>query len=1062
MSVRASAVLRVGLVTTCLVLAGVPAVADRTAAEVRDSVPLAELGPEAAAAAAASSTGRPVEVESLTTPTSLTTANPDGSFTTEVSGVAVRAHTEDGWSDIDTTLVLQEDGTIAPRVATLDYSFSAGGQDPMVSVSAAGTELAWSWPGRLPTPRLDGDTATYADVLPGVDLQMRAGPDGFSHVLVVEDAEAAANPALSELSFDSVVERGTIVPQQDGGLVLRDAGGEAVLQSPAPVMWDSAGSTVGDRSGEDDNDHAPGEGDVVAAIDTVVSADDQVVLVPDSGMLAADDTVFPVYIDPVWSSATQTMRVMVNASFPTTSYTNWTSADEGVGHIVENGSHVKRLYWNFNTQPFIGKHIVSATFSAYQTHSYSCTPSNVRLWLTHAFGAGHTWNNAPAPIRHVGTRSTALGRSGCTLGGARVEFDATSVAQDVTSYSWPGVGLALIAENESDQNSWKRFRSDAIFSVQYQNPPTIPTGLAMQHPTRTCATGANRPVVGVASPTATVTASDPDGDNVRVEYGLARTGNPAFIWSVITGYQGSGTGFGASLPLGTFGQGTYSWRTRAHDPYGAVSAWSPWCEVTYDATAPLAPTVSSALFLRDGLEHGNAGTQGPFTFTPAAGTGGSDVGQFRWSWTGSMPTTCAPGRCVTGPAGAASGAYLSPPRHGLNTLSVWAIDAAGWPSPKVDYTFKAGQAMPFIRYTFDEPNGSRALDTTRRAEGVFATGSNTVVTPVRTTVPATVLGTGPGNLAVEFGTTTQPDLRMSTKLTSHGIDTTGSYTVAAWVRSDDVMSMQRTAVSIDATSAATFALGHTMDDGSGGRVWAFSRATQDAADPKWDRVKSTIPAVNGEWVFLAASIDASAPDDPRVTFWVDDTPFEDIGPDDGTTDVKPGIAGAGHIRIGRSDGNDQPSTGGLATPYFKGGIAEVRFYQGALDETAIQRMRLGGLTNTDGVVTDTLMAGTMLTSDTKITSKNGQHRLVMQGDGNLVLLTGPSTVRWHTNTHGNPGAFFAVQGDGNLVIYPTAGPYLWASVQYSRTSRLVVQDDGNLVLYDAGNAVLWQTNTGGA
>ncbi|MFD0479756.1 hypothetical protein ACFQ0B_75140 [Nonomuraea thailandensis] len=51
-------------------------------------------------------------------------------------------------------------------------------------------ELGWT--GALPKPTLSGDTATYPEVMPGVDLQVTADVDGFSHLLVVKSRAAAA------------------------------------------------------------------------------------------------------------------------------------------------------------------------------------------------------------------------------------------------------------------------------------------------------------------------------------------------------------------------------------------------------------------------------------------------------------------------------------------------------------------------------------------------------------------------------------------------------------------------------------------------------------------------------------------------------------------------------------------------------------------------------------------------------------------------------------------------------------------------------------------------------
>ncbi|MDZ7744502.1 MAG: hypothetical protein U5K77_01950 [Candidatus Saccharibacteria bacterium] len=118
---------------------------------------------------------------------------------------------------------------------------------------------------------------------------------------------------------------------------------------------------------------------------------------------------------------------------------------------------------------------------------------------------------------------------------------------------------------------------------------------------------------------------------------------------------------------------------------------------------------------------------------------------------------------------------------------------------------------------------------------------------------------------------------------------------------------------------------------------------------------------------------------------------------------------------------------------------------------------------------------------------NQLKRLVMQGDGNLVLYNTSGNPVWHTGTYGNAGAWFAVQHDGNMVVYSEDNVPLWASntVQRphmlkhvtptlpayklfpgqkletaDRKRKLVIQSDGNLVLYDQGKA-LWATYTVG-
>ncbi len=105
---------------------------------------------------------------------------------------------------------------------------------------------------------------------------------------------------------------------------------------------------------------------------------------------------------------------------------------------------------------------------------------------------------------------------------------------------------------------------------------------------------------------------------------------------------------------------------------------------------------------------------------------------------------------------------------------------------------------------------------------------------------------------------------------------------------------------------------------------------------------------------------------------------------------------------------------------------------------------------------DSLERGQSLTAGQSLTSANGRHTLVMQGDGNFVLYTAAGVALWHTNTHGNPGAYAVFQSDGNFVLYTGAGQALWHTNTYgTAASRFVVQDDGNVVIYGPTGQVFW-------
>jgi hypothetical protein len=92
--------------------------------------------------------------------------------------------------------------------------------------------------------------------------------------------------------------------------------------------------------------------------------------------------------------------------------------------------------------------------------------------------------------------------------------------------------------------------------------------------------------------------------------------------------------------------------------------------------------------------------------------------------------------------------------------------------------------------------------------------------------------------------------------------------------------------------------------------------------------------------------------------------------------------------------------------------------------------------------------------------QSGNYRFVMQTDGNLVLY-GPAGPLWATYTN-SPGASLTNQSDGNLVVYTAdRRAVVWSSRTNGRgAGRLVMQGDGNVVLYGPGGPT-WSTYTNG-
>lgn len=110
-------------------------------------------------------------------------------------------------------------------------------------------------------------------------------------------------------------------------------------------------------------------------------------------------------------------------------------------------------------------------------------------------------------------------------------------------------------------------------------------------------------------------------------------------------------------------------------------------------------------------------------------------------------------------------------------------------------------------------------------------------------------------------------------------------------------------------------------------------------------------------------------------------------------------------------------------------------------------------------MTDRLTPDQTLAAGSELASPNGQHRAVMQGDGNFVVYRASGTPKWATGTDGRAIGGIIMQGDGNLVMYDPNGA-VWASGTDGHPGAVVVmQDDGNLVIYDPNGTPLWATGT---
>lgn len=120
----------------------------------------AAASPESRALAQARSTGDRVKVAAENTELRKVYANPDGTLTAQLFSQPVQVRREGSWVPVDTDLVRRADGSIAPRAIAGSLVLSGGGtRGALARFAARGESVALGWPGRLPRPVLEGDTA---------------------------------------------------------------------------------------------------------------------------------------------------------------------------------------------------------------------------------------------------------------------------------------------------------------------------------------------------------------------------------------------------------------------------------------------------------------------------------------------------------------------------------------------------------------------------------------------------------------------------------------------------------------------------------------------------------------------------------------------------------------------------------------------------------------------------------------------------------------------------------------------------------------------------------------
>ncbi|MER7004551.1 DNRLRE domain-containing protein [Dactylosporangium sp. NPDC000555] len=633
-----------------------------------------------------------IQVSGDTTETDQVFVNPDGTSVVEQYRRPVRVKQDGKWTPVDATLVFAADGAVVAKAAAVELRLS-GGNDAVLARTVqgeVGIELG-SPLGALPRPSLAGNVATYADVLPGVDLVVVAKVDGFSQRLVVKRREAAADPALRALRFPMKVTGGSVGMQAGGALQVLDGKGSAVFAMSTAQMWDDTETKANDASARP---AVGADGARLADLPTgrrvamgVTYAGGVLAVTPDRALLEDPATAYPVTIDPGFTAYMYGWNY-VDSSAPNHSYYN--VADWAPVGTSNSGGFKRRSFWNMNLEPMgTGKQILSATFRIREVWAWSCTAREVELHRTAWVNSNVTWNTQPASNWWVGNLNVAKGWSPGGIGGASscpagdLSWDVTNAVQDNQNNGYTAITFMLRAQNETDNAYWKRFDPNPRLDITYNSypyPPSISTS-----PTTPCVYGAGRPYINTATPRLNAATGDDEGSQLTTTFEWYHSGGT--IVGSGSASTPAGTVASVTVPAGQLSEGgSYGFRARSYDGIG-YGPWTGFCEFTVDTIKPGVPLVSSTLYPSTSMDntwgHGGAGQDGQFTFTPPSGT--TDVA----AWVYQLDTQTA---ATTLTATGASTVTVTPTEEGRRTLTVRAKDRAGNLSDPNTYVFNVGRA----------------------------------------------------------------------------------------------------------------------------------------------------------------------------------------------------------------------------------------------------------------------------------------------------------------------------------------------------------------------------------
>lgn len=402
------------------------------------------------------------------------------------------------------------------------------------------------------------------------------------------------------------------------------------------------------------------------------------------------------------------------------------------------------------------------------------------------------------------------------------------------------------------------------------HPPEVPTELSDSHG-GACSTDPDAPrLINESGPVFTAYVRDADSTSAGRQ--KVKT---EFAWSVEGSQVGSVQSPATDValwPEGSFQSATasdlpegvlISYRARAHDGT-SWSAWSADCHLSVNTSRPSrGPEVTSTDYPNDNAFHGAPGLPGEFTFS---NNGVETAEEYHYGFDGGSCTT----KAVPSAQGGSVTVTYTPRSAGPKSIYARTVDAFGNSSDcALVYSFYvASLSDPIVHLGFDEGQGDRTADLHDGDRGA-------------------TLSDGVDWVRGRVGTTENPDTNPMPRMqgtavhldghtvggpgshdridTDHpAVETSGTFSVSAWIKLDDIHA-DYTAVAQEGARSSAFRLGY---EGGAGR-WVFEMSPEDEhweeARP-WASATSNRTGEAGVWTHLLGTHDSRT---GELTLYVD-------------------------------------------------------------------------------------------------------------------------------------------------------------------------------------------------